>query len=81
MLSKQLLNLTRIFLYSEIIFPFHLAIKGNLCKTNEVSKTTGRTIMSLQTAFENPSKEYRGKPFWAWNAKLNAEEAKRQVEV
>ena len=22
--------------------------------------------------FENPGKEYRGLPFWAWNAKMEA---------
>lgn len=29
--------------------------------------------------FENPEKEYRGAPFWAWNEKLDAEKLKNQV--
>ena len=29
--------------------------------------------------FKNPSKEYRGAPFWAWNCKLKKEELLRQI--
>lgn len=29
----------------------------------------------------NPTKEYRGKPFWAWNGKLEKEELLRQIHV
>lgn len=31
--------------------------------------------------FLNPTKEYRGKPFWAWNGKLEKEELLRQIRV
>lgn len=31
--------------------------------------------------FKNPSSEYRGCPFWAWNAKLNKEELLHQIDV
>lgn len=31
--------------------------------------------------FENPTGEYRGKPFWSWNGKLEEEELKRQIDV
>ena len=31
--------------------------------------------------FLNPSSCYRGKPFWAWNDKLNEEELRRQIRV
>ena len=31
--------------------------------------------------FRNPSCEYRGAPFWAWNGKLSAEELLRQIGV
>ncbi|MDI9600948.1 MAG: hypothetical protein QM328_02215, partial [Acidobacteriota bacterium] len=31
--------------------------------------------------FENPGAEYRGKPFWSWNGKLEAEELLRQIGV
>lgn len=30
--------------------------------------------------FQNPSSEYRGAPFWAWNTKLDKEETLRQIE-
>ena len=31
--------------------------------------------------FKNPTSEYRGTPFWAWNCKLDKEELLRQIEV
>ena len=31
--------------------------------------------------FQNPSSEYRGAPFWAWNCKLEEEELLRQIDV
>jgi len=31
--------------------------------------------------FKNPSAEYRGAPFWAWNGKLDPSELRRQVQV
>ena len=31
--------------------------------------------------FRNPTCEYRGTPFWAWNAELKSEELKRQIEI
>lgn len=30
--------------------------------------------------FQNPTSEYRGTPFWAWNCKLNKEQLHRQIE-
>ena len=30
--------------------------------------------------FRNPTSEYRGTPFWAWNCKIKKEEALRQIE-
>jgi len=38
-------------------------------------------VSTLREAFENPGPAYRGKPFWAWNGKLEAEELRRQVRV
>lgn len=35
----------------------------------------------LLTRFENPGAEWRGKPFWAWNGKLEKAELLRQVHV
>ena len=31
--------------------------------------------------FKNPTSEYRGTPFWAWNNMLTAEELQRQIDV
>ena len=31
--------------------------------------------------FQNPTSEYRGTPFWAWNCKLEKEELLLQIEV
>ena len=31
--------------------------------------------------FRNPSSAYRGKPFWAWNGKLEPDELRRQIRV
>lgn len=31
--------------------------------------------------FKNPTSEYRGTPFWAWNCKLDKDELLRQIEV
>ncbi|MCR5040603.1 MAG: hypothetical protein K6C36_00735 [Clostridia bacterium] len=31
--------------------------------------------------FRNPTAEYRGTPFWAWNSLLTADELKRQIDV
>jgi len=34
-----------------------------------------------QKLFANPSKEYRGKPFWSWNGKLEQKELEYQIDV
>ncbi len=31
--------------------------------------------------FKNPTSEYRGTPFWAWNCKLEKEELLRQIDI
>ena len=31
--------------------------------------------------FKNPTSEYRGMPFWAWNTKLDLEELEEQIDV
>ena len=31
--------------------------------------------------FQNPTSEYRGTPFWAWNGVLDDEELKRQIDI
>ncbi len=37
--------------------------------------------MSFEKSFESPSCEYRGKPFWAWNGRLERKELERQIDV
>ena len=39
------------------------------------------TVEERQALFQNPSREYRAKPFWSWNGKLEEEEIKRQSDV
>lgn len=35
----------------------------------------------LLAEFRNPSNEWRGKPFWSWNGKLDEKELLRQVDI
>lgn len=35
----------------------------------------------IYNAFRNPGMEYRGKPFWAWNGKLDKNELLRQIDI
>ncbi len=35
---------------------------------------------TLEEEFQNPPAHYRGKPFWAWNCKLDAAELERQID-
>lgn len=37
--------------------------------------------MKLQKEFSKPPAQYRGKPFWAWNGKIEEDEARWQVNV
>lgn len=37
--------------------------------------------MTLEKQFENPGGEWRGKPFWSWNGKLEKAELLRQIDV
>ena len=34
-----------------------------------------------QELFKNPTSEYRGTPFWAWNSKLEKDELLRQIKI
>ena len=36
---------------------------------------------SLYATFQNPGHEWRGKPFWSWNGRLNKDELIRQLHV
>lgn len=38
-------------------------------------------LKQRQQLFKEPTKEYRGKPFWSWNGKLEKEELLRQINV
>ncbi len=39
------------------------------------------SIKDTFSKFENPSNEYRGKPFWSWNGELDKDEMLRQARV
>ena len=36
---------------------------------------------SLYTTFKDPGHEWRGKPFWSWNGRLDKDELIRQLHV
>lgn len=37
--------------------------------------------MSFESQFKNPGSEFRGKPFWSWNGRLEKKELLRQLDV
>lgn len=39
------------------------------------------TMEEKQKLFSDPPAEYRGKPFWAWNGKLEEQELLRQIDI
>ena len=48
---------------------------GNMLYPKSKEKTLSSAL------FENPTSEYRGAPFWAWNGKLDKDELFRQIEI
>ena len=38
-------------------------------------------LTKRQKLFEKPSAQFRGKPFWAWNGKLDKTELTRQIDI
>ena len=40
-----------------------------------------KTAKLSEDLFLNPTSEYRGTPFWAWNCKLEEKELLRQLEI
>lgn len=58
-----------------------LIINFNLNSDNKIHVRIKENKMSLSKDFKKPSKEYRGKPFWAWNGKLEKDEAVRQLKI
>lgn len=38
-------------------------------------------IKNRRSEFKNPGNEFRGKPFWAWNGKLEEQELLRQIDI
>ncbi|MSS89516.1 MULTISPECIES: hypothetical protein [Eisenbergiella] len=38
-------------------------------------------LAQRQKLFQKPSREFRGKPFWSWNGKLEEKELKRQIDI
>lgn len=48
---------------------------------SETDTASRLTDSELAAEFANPSNEWRGKPFWSWNGKLEKDELIRQVGV
>ena len=44
-----------------------------------IMKDSNRTKEDIYRKFQNPAREYRGTPFWSWNAEMTPEEVRRQV--
>lgn len=42
---------------------------------------SNRGLDALLRQFNDPGREFRGKPFWSWNGELEENELKRQVDV
>lgn len=38
-------------------------------------------LVKRQELFQNPTRQYRGKPFWSWNGKLEEQELLRQIDI
>ena len=46
-----------------------------------LSRVLESCLMDLREVFRNPPSAFRGKPFWAWNGKLEEAELRRQIGV
>ncbi len=44
-------------------------------------KVDSKTVEELYKLFQHPSAQYRGKPLWSWNGKLDKDELLRQIHV
>jgi hypothetical protein len=53
----------------------------NIRIEKEIFREKTMSIKNIFSQFKNPSNEYRGKPFWAWNGELDKEEMLRQGRV
>ena len=41
-------------------------------------KDSNRTKEDIYRKFQNPAREYRGTPFWSWNAEMTPEEVRSE---
>lgn len=48
------------------------------CQSSDRGKLSDQQLL---VEFANPSNEWRGKPFWSWNGKLDEKELLRQVDI
>lgn len=46
-----------------------------------MAKKSASESRSLASELKNPNKTFRGAPFWAWNAKLEPAELRRQIRI
>lgn len=56
------------------------ADKGSKSPANPLSYPKASESYSSEL-FKNPTAEYRGMPFWAWNNKLNKDQLLRQIDI
>lgn len=72
-----------------VLIQFYNAKTGIFYMSNEkkenISEKHGKegnmNLEERQKLFENPTNEYRGKPFWAWNGELKEKELLRQIDI
>jgi hypothetical protein len=54
---------------------------GDECKKQANPLTYPKSALPFSySLFKNPTSEYRGCPFWAWNNKLNKSQLLRQID-
>ncbi|MBP3384638.1 MAG: hypothetical protein J6M22_04135, partial [Firmicutes bacterium] len=79
----------RIYVEKKEAFAHEAAsLKNDIIKLLQIEGLKGLRVVNRydvenldRELFENPTSEYRGAPFWAWNGKLDREELARQIRI
>ena len=58
-----------------------VALATAACTSNTKRQTATLSDDSLYTTFRDPGHEWRGKPFWSWNGRLEKDELIRQLHI
>jgi len=64
-----------------ILATLYFTLSSFCIKAENNAKAILRINDSVYLKFRNPSGEFRGAPFWAWNGKLEKDELLRQVDI